>query len=313
MRRPIETAPRDGTTVILEDHTKGTYELTRWSAQEWAWVRKDGKPYEGTPTYWHAMQRAEHLEGECKSSEPLQATTSPNLGAEPQPAPASADVYAPPLVPSSEPLRVGGLDKPIPVDKGNASQARRRFAASCGAAMVAVSLTGMYFRADVAAYAAKHARSDELRVGSMPQGSSPEPPRIISLARGPKDAGSVPAQVTVGKAPTESPEDHTRGDATQNELFNARQALAAGQERESQFKQTAETAKTELQQSLDKIATLESELALARQQIDQTSAPPRRSGRSPQRRVKNPTLEGFFGIFNAAPTRAPVQRSARPR
>ena len=88
MRRPIETVPKDGTTLILEDDTKGTYELARWSAQEGAWVAKDGTPYNGTPTYWHAMQRAEHPDGECKPTDPLQTANSSNLGAEPQPAPA---------------------------------------------------------------------------------------------------------------------------------------------------------------------------------------------------------------------------------
>ena len=74
-RQPIETAPKDGKTLILEDDTSGTYELARWSAQECAWVAQDGKPYEGTPTYWHAIQRAEHPDGECKST----AAISPNL------------------------------------------------------------------------------------------------------------------------------------------------------------------------------------------------------------------------------------------
>ena len=202
----------------------------------------------------------------------------------------------------------------MPRDKAQPSRARRRFAASCGAAMVAAALTGMYFRGDVAAYAAKHAdRSGELRAGSVPQGS-PEQPRIISLARNPSDAGSAPAsagQVTVGRAPAQSREDHRRADAMDKELLNARQALAEAQEREIQLKQAAETARTELQQSLDKITNLENELATARQHNDQASLVPPPTRRVPQRRVKQPDIQGFFGIFTAAPNRAPVQRSAR--
>jgi hypothetical protein len=38
-RQAIETAPKDG--LILEDDTRGTYELARWSAQENAWVAKE--------------------------------------------------------------------------------------------------------------------------------------------------------------------------------------------------------------------------------------------------------------------------------
>jgi hypothetical protein len=162
--------------------------------------------------------------------------------------------------------------------------------------MIAASLTGLYFRADVAAYAAKHAgRSDQVGALAAP----PEQPRIISLARHPTDAGGVSAsagRVTVGKAPTQNPENRQPADATENELFKLRQALAEAQERESQLKQTADIAKTELQQSVDRIAKLEGELVLARQQTDQAPISSRRARRIPQRRVKNPNPEGFFGI-----------------
>jgi hypothetical protein len=192
------------------------------------------------PTYWLAIQRAEHPDSECKSTE----ATSLNLrsledieqrlkalrkryaelhklvplrnGVVEGVAPALADGFAPPSATSSEPVSVS--DKQMPRDKALPSRARRRFAASCGAAMVAAALTGMYFRGDVAAYAAKHAdRSGELRARSVPQGS-PEQPRIISLARNPGDADSAPAsagQVTVGRAPAQSPEDHRRADAVE--------------------------------------------------------------------------------------------------
>jgi hypothetical protein len=300
MRHPIETVLKDGKTVILEDDTSGTYELARWSADEDGWVTKDGKSYRGSPMYWHEIQRAEHPEGECKCSEPLQTATSANLGAEPQPPPASAQNAHPPWEASSALLRFVGLDKPIPRGKAHPTESRRRFAVSCGAAMIAASLTGMYFRGDVAAYAAKHAeRSGEFAIGTMPQGLSLEQPRIISLARNPQDAGSAPAsagQVTVGIARTQSPENDKRAVAMENDLFNARQALARAQERETQLKQAAETARRELQQSLDKIATLENELAQPRQHTNQVSLSPRRARRIPQRRATQPNPQGYFGI-----------------
>ena len=317
MRRPIETVPKDGKAVILEDDTNGTYELARWSAQDSAWVGENGKPCKIAPTHWHTVQRAEHLEGECNSSSPLQRETLPNSGAEPRRTSASTDVFArPPMMASSELVRFGGLDN----QKAQRSPTPRRFAACCGAAMVAASLTGIYFRGDVAAYAAKHAGlSDELGIASVPQGSPIEQPRKISLAatlpQAKADAGSAPVSagpVTVGKAPTQSSENH-RAEALENELLKARQALAEAQERETLLKQTTETARTELQQSQDKIATLENELALARQHVDQPSPSPRRGRRTAQRRVKHPNPPGFFGIFGAAPNRAPSQTFARTR
>src|SRR5260370_5288617 len=57
MRRGIETIPRDGNVVILEDDASGTYELAHWSAQEGAWIGENGKPIKIIPTHWHAMQR----------------------------------------------------------------------------------------------------------------------------------------------------------------------------------------------------------------------------------------------------------------
>jgi len=62
MRRAIETVPRDGKVVILEDDTSGTYELAQWSAEARAWVGENGELSKITPTYWHAMRRDKYQE-----------------------------------------------------------------------------------------------------------------------------------------------------------------------------------------------------------------------------------------------------------
>ena len=61
MRRPIETVPRDGKAVILEDDASGTFELAHWSAEARAWVKENGELSKITPTYWHATRRDEYL------------------------------------------------------------------------------------------------------------------------------------------------------------------------------------------------------------------------------------------------------------
>src|SRR5713226_2088935 len=61
MRRAIETVPRDGKVVILEDDTSGTFELAHWSAEARAWVRENGELSKITPTYWHPTRRDEYL------------------------------------------------------------------------------------------------------------------------------------------------------------------------------------------------------------------------------------------------------------
>ena len=53
MREAFETAPRDGSVVILEDDASGTYEAARWSAEAGEWVGEDGEPIKITPTHWY--------------------------------------------------------------------------------------------------------------------------------------------------------------------------------------------------------------------------------------------------------------------
>ena len=93
-------------------------------------------------------------------------------------------------------------------------------------------------------------------------------------------------------------------------MLKVRQALAEAEARETQLKQTAETARLELRQSLGKIVALENELALARQPKELGSSS-RRARRVSQRRLENPNREGFFGVFNFAPYRGGYRRSAR--
>src|ERR1700760_943844 len=68
MRRAIETAPRDGKVVILEDEAAGVFELARWSAEALGWVKENGELSKIRPTYWHAIRRDENLQKEGNAS-----------------------------------------------------------------------------------------------------------------------------------------------------------------------------------------------------------------------------------------------------
>jgi hypothetical protein len=59
MRRAIDTAPKDGSFVILEDDVSGSFEFAQWSAEAHGWVRENGKPSEITPTHWQTMNLPE--------------------------------------------------------------------------------------------------------------------------------------------------------------------------------------------------------------------------------------------------------------
>jgi hypothetical protein len=218
---------------------------------------------------------------------------------------------------SSESSSVPAFDKQIPRDEpAHALPAKRRIASFCGAAMIAVSLTGMYFRGDFAAYVIQQDNQT-----NNPLDVTIEQPRKVSLASDSLGQAltvgiSVPApaaEVTSDSALPQSPENHRRADALEKELLKNRQTLTEAREREILSKQAAEAATTALQQSLDKIAILENELALARRHIDQGSPSSRRTHRIPQRRAGQLSRQDFFGLFNPAPNRVRFQHSARIR
>ena len=99
MRRGIETAPKDGTVVALEDEETGSSELARWSSEARAWVCENGEPSMIAPTHWHPARSVEWLQqqvdelvrqGKGGSSDPSDPSCS---WVEP---PAAPDVIVPP-------------------------------------------------------------------------------------------------------------------------------------------------------------------------------------------------------------------------
>lgn len=55
MRYAIDTAPKDGKVVILEDDASGTYDVAHWSVEAGNWIGEDSEPSKITPTHWYAM------------------------------------------------------------------------------------------------------------------------------------------------------------------------------------------------------------------------------------------------------------------
>src|SRR5258708_37134782 len=68
MRQAIETAPKDGKVVILEDDASGTYDVGRWSEEAGGWVGKNGERSKIKPTHWHPMSREKYLLQKDKGS-----------------------------------------------------------------------------------------------------------------------------------------------------------------------------------------------------------------------------------------------------
>jgi BA14K-like protein len=67
MRHAIDTAPRDGKVIILEDDVTDTHDVAHWSPFG-EWVGENGEPSKITPTHWYPMPRDEYLLQEDKES-----------------------------------------------------------------------------------------------------------------------------------------------------------------------------------------------------------------------------------------------------
>ena len=74
MRHAIDTAPRDGKVIILEDDASGTYDVGHWSPEEGEWVGENGEPSKISPTHWYPVLRDKYrLQEDEGSSNPGRA------------------------------------------------------------------------------------------------------------------------------------------------------------------------------------------------------------------------------------------------
>ena len=70
MRQPIETAPKDGRDIWVEDD-RAAYDVAHWSSETKQWVWKNGGAIRITPTHWTPIPEPQYQEGEQLGS-PLQ-------------------------------------------------------------------------------------------------------------------------------------------------------------------------------------------------------------------------------------------------
>src|SRR4051812_47365721 len=166
MRRGIETVPRDGKIVILEDDASGTYELARWSAEARAWVGENGELSKITPAYWHATRRDEDLlqsqGGSTGASGSRERPSLPFSSDRVDPQWPWPDLIARRRVAIPSPMNVVAMKPQLP--PGEAQVGRGFAVSSILAAVIAASLIGMYFRAEVAAYVTQIAGQHDTRI-----------------------------------------------------------------------------------------------------------------------------------------------------
>jgi hypothetical protein len=183
MRRAIDTVPRDGKFVILEDDVSGSFELAQWSAGARGWVRENGELSKITPTHWHPTrlpqegdefiledefipQKETGLSDPSASREP-RSFLFPSGHAAPQ-GPGATDVLR--QVANADPVTVARLGARAAQGKSERGPAVwRRFAvSSIAAVMVGSSLIGLYFHADLAAYVTRYSgHLNNVRIGTV--------------------------------------------------------------------------------------------------------------------------------------------------
>jgi len=141
----IETAPRDGGFLILEEDTSGENDIARWASEAGGWVRKNGEPIKIRPSYWYPIAGENYLQ------HGLDISISPSQRgklAAPQQQFASDIITSRSDATPPETVATAKIDAAA-VEPKRASRGRNRFAVfSIAASLVVAVCIGMYLRAE---------------------------------------------------------------------------------------------------------------------------------------------------------------------
>src|SRR5436309_9101985 len=290
MRRTIDTAPRDGKFVILEDDVSGSFERAQWSAEARAWVTENGELSKITPTHWQTTHLPEEgdefiLQDEFIPQKEI-GLSDPSASREPRtflfPAGLAARARATELthqVANADSVTVTRLEARAAQGKSVRGPVVSRWFAvsSIAAVMVGAALIGWYFHAELAAYVTRYTgEQDNVRIGTVgveiieqeAQVPSQDSQKADSLARdrvlhqqadgASSQASRDRAQVKQGaeamrpEAQQPLEKERHRAEALANELTRAQQVIETQVALASKAREAAESATAELRQSLQK-------------------------------------------------------------
>ena len=239
MRYAIETAPKNGEVVVLEDDLFGMFDVAQWSLEAGEWVGENGEASKITPSHWYPRPRYKDLQEHDGSSSPSPAGPSASRARRYSFFPFSPSRAAPKRLQTA------------PVKAKRAPHARRVFAASSiTATLICAALIGLYFRAEVAAYVTRYAgQRDTLRISTISRQVVEQETLLPSQYSRKTDSLALQQQAAADQA-----------------------SAQAGAQEAAQSKQAVEESAPEAQQSLEKEQrprVLANELAEARRTIDQ--------------------------------------------
>jgi hypothetical protein len=272
MRRAIETAPKDGKAILLEDDASGEYGLARWSAEANDWVRENGEPIQIEATHWYAVPPsswARHCGVLAFSSE----EAGPPNGSRPPREHVSA---------TPDTMGMEAMNRPVPKVQ--------RVAGLFIAALLALAGVSLGILGERAKVRAPLSQSEvPLQAASLKQDIVPQP-QIDP------DGTHLSATLQTTGLATQSQEKEQRPEAPADELARAQRTIRelnlqlrelaselaiARRETEMYAAQSSKTSeeKAQLKQTADSTAQLArelaSQLAMAHREIDAHAAPAR--------------------------------------
>jgi len=267
MRRTIETAPRDGKVVILEDDANGIYDVAHWSPEAAEWIGENGKPSKIKPSHWYPMPGDNYLQqGLDVSSSPSQVGPSLprryrffpfSLRRATPKRPMAGDVIAPRSDESAAPVSVAAVEaQTAPVEAKRTPHARWA-TSSVAATLVAAALIGMYFRAEVAAYVTRYAgQQDIFKVSTIGGQVVEQETQLPSQDSRKTDLLALQQQAESDQQAAEAP------------ALDPRPSSEKEQRTEVLANELAAELRQSLQRERDRAEALASELASARRDVE---------------------------------------------
>jgi hypothetical protein len=295
----IDTAPRDGNVVILEDDAAGTYDVAHWSPEAGEWISESGEPSKITASHWHPMPSDKYHQHEDEgSSSPHRAAGVASRGRRnslfpfslrrvESERPATGDSAPPHPTASVTPVTAAAAGaRTTRLEAKRPPPPKWRFATcSLAGALVAGALTVAYFHAEVTTmvtrYAGQLASVSMIDEEVVAQLLSPDANAALpSLQQTEANHAGPPTQarqatpvqqVAVAAQPEaqQSLEKEQRTDLLPNELAEARRAI---EKLDVQLRAEAAKSAQSLEQERQKAAALAQEAAASRKELTAITA-----------------------------------------
>ncbi|HEX2887877.1 hypothetical protein [Vineibacter terrae] len=273
MRQPIETVPKDGKFVILDDGVN--YDVARWVAERRIWIDENGEPCKLSATHWlpysqwlyglhaHAGRASDEAAAERTRLHDFLLSSS---RATPQ---RLTLLSTPPPAVANRSLAAIAATTAKAVREGTTQAGRRLAVPVIAVGSLAAGVAGTYFYAEVTGYVGAHTRSSA-------DASDATPGRMIPA----RDAEELRQSLL---------REHERAEALARDLAAARREMEAQAAQSSKAgdaavleRQAGERAAAELRQSLqqehDRAEALARDLAAARREIQAQAAQSSKAG-----------------------------------